>query len=98
MDMYTSDLMNQRLSEFFGIQYTPMPIEPIEIENTGYSGLSAINNINLKPWQITEPDGNTVVCNNLAKYCRGKNLSINKMRAVSKGRKKQYKGYIVVEL
>ena len=95
MDMYTYDLMNQRLSEYLGIHYTPLPYEPPIIENQYYNGFTETDNIQLKPWSITEPDGNTIVCNNLAKYCREKNLSINKMRAVSKGRKKQYKGYIV---
>jgi hypothetical protein len=85
--------LNQKLSEYFGIQYTPLQYQPPQIEPLSNNGFSEINNIQLKPWTIIEPDGNTLVCNNLAKYCREHNLNINKMRAVSKGYKKQYKGY-----
>ena len=44
-------------------------------------------------WEITTPDGQVVYCPNLAKFCRENNLDNGCMTSVSKGIRKQHKGY-----
>lgn len=89
------DNLNQNLCQLLDLEYTPIQYEPEYFIHTPQSanGFSETNNISLKPWMLTDPNGNIFICNNLAKFCRDNNLVINKMRAVSKGRKKTHRGW-----
>ena len=49
-------------------------------------------------YQITDPDGNTYVIKGMKAFCRLHNLSSKEMFAVTKGRKKSYKGWIAIKL
>lgn len=87
----TWDQFNQSLSNALGIDYIPCPMPLDQHEPTNHP----IPAGTLKPfgYSITEPNGNTLVCNNLSEYCRTNGLRYSKMRDVSKGIKKQYKGF-----
>lgn len=46
-----------------------------------------------KTWNITDPNGNTSVIENLTQFCKDNNLDQGNMMHVANGRQKQHKGY-----
>lgn len=51
-----------------------------------------------KNWEITNPEGDTFIINNLTQYCKKHGLDHGNMSNVASGRYKQYKGYICKRL
>jgi hypothetical protein len=44
-------------------------------------------------WEVTTPNGETIIIENMAKFCLENNLQKSKMTLVSQGERKQHKGY-----
>jgi len=90
------DSISKSLSDIFGVDYTPsLCPEPIHYQ-TANGGFNIGDNINQKTWILSHVNGISLTVNNLSKFCRDYGLNENKMRAVSKGHKRQYKGWTVL--
>jgi hypothetical protein len=48
---------------------------------------------NLCMWEVTTPDKNKVLVNNMVEYCEENDLNAWAMRGISRGKTKQHKGY-----
>ncbi len=47
----------------------------------------------VKEWNIIHPDGTEETIKNLEKFCREHNLRCSCLRSISRGEKKQHKGF-----
>ena len=56
------------------------------------------NKIRSKYWEIIKPNGDKEVIRNLNQYCKDNNLQQSIMWSISKGKRKQHKGYKCKEL
>jgi hypothetical protein len=49
--------------------------------------------LKIDTWEITTPDGTTIVRENMLEYCKENNLNPSAMSAVARGNRQHYKGY-----
>jgi len=83
-------MSNRAMEQWKNVDYRNMMIE---FNKTKWSNNEFLKR-RTQGWEITTPQKETVICKNLAEFCRQHNLDDGCMVAVSKNYRQQHKGYV----